>query len=399
MAYTIKTPAYINDFKCIGGKCELHCCQNWEIDWLEAEVDKLKNAECSDTLRKIVDKSFEETRKGVFRIILGDDGDCPFHDKNDRLCMIQKELGEEYLSYTCRSYPATGTINDRTVLKYRVLSCPAVYDLITASQNACDVYVNSDRPDTYSEIGYFTDSVAQVKENPILKYRNQLFDFFYGLLSNKKTDIKTSVILGILAASKLDEFAKKDHTRIPEVIKALTPQMTNPATVSSVKNITPNYSVKLPIVQNLTASLSIDEQLKGFMSQIKTYDSDDTLQIDPSQYEEYVKKFEKCFPQDFVIKNIIRSLYMDIQMPFNDKKGDIFGNYVYFAVVAATVEYLGACVAANYDDENTIREKFRLAVCTLSKKACHADVSQKNVLTYLKNINCYSSAYVSIAVK
>ncbi len=401
MAYTIKNPSYINDFKCIGKDCELHCCQEWEILWFASEVEKLKSAGCSDSLKSLIETSFKATEddERIMKIIFRENGDCPFHDENDRLCLIQKELGEEYLSRTCTIYPMTGIINNNIVTKFRVLSCPAVYDLITSSQNACDIYINSVKPDAFNETGYFSDSIKDVNTNPILKYRNELFDFFYNILSNKNVDIVTSVISGILAASKLDEFANKDEKRIPEVIKALTPQMTNPATLSSLKSIAPNYSIKIPVLRNFFSALNSVKDLINIISGKEDEENIDLLCINPEQYGEYADKFRKCFPKDFVMRNIVRSLYMDMQMPFNDKTDGIFGNYVYFAVCMAAIEYLGVCIAACYDDEAVIKAKFKTAVCNIGRNLCHSTATKKNVLEYIKNINCYTSGYVSIIMK
>ena len=400
MTYTIKIPSYINDFKCIGKECELHCCQVWGIDWYVSEVERIKNSDCSQELKDLVARSFKKTEHDdIVRIIFGEDKDCPFHDKEDRLCMIQKELGHDYLSHTCKTYPLAGTINNGTILRYRVISCPAVYDLVTASPDACDVYTKARKEDITTVNSCFLDTNADVSKNQVLKYRNELFDFFYSILSNKNTDIITALISGILAASKIDEFAAKNVKKIPEVIKALTPQMTNPATLTSLKSIAPNYSVKIPVLRNFFSALNFEKNLISIISGKEDEENIDLLCVNPEQYSEYTDKFRKCFPKDFVMRNIIRSLYMDMQMPFSDKEDGIFGNYVYFAVCMAAIEYLGVCIAAHYDDEAVIKAKFKTAVCNIGRRLCHSTATKKNVLEYIKNINCYTPGYISIIVK
>ncbi len=400
MAYTIKIPSYINDFKCIGKDCELHCCQVWGIDWYVSEVERIKNSDCSQELKELVAHSFKKTEHDdIVRIIFGEDNDCPFHDKEDRLCMIQKELGEGYLSHICRTYPLAGTINNDTILRHRVISCPAVYDLITASPDACDIYTKARKEEITTVNGCFVDTETDVRKNPVLRYRNELFDFFYGILSNKNTDVITALISGILATSKIDEFAAKDVKRIPEVIKALTPQMTNPATLNSLKDIAPNLSVKLPVLKNLFSSLGVEMAFRKFIQSDEGSADTDVLYISPERYNECHEKFRSCFPKDFVIRNIIRSLYMDMQMPFNDKTDSVFANYVYFAVCVAAIEYLGVCIAASNDDETVIRAKFKTIVCHMGRKLCHNTTTKKIVLDFIKNINCYTPGYISIIIK
>ncbi len=53
-----KQPRYYSDFSCMGGSCPMSCCLVWRVDWKRDEVEKLKNAECSDELRTLIDNSF-----------------------------------------------------------------------------------------------------------------------------------------------------------------------------------------------------------------------------------------------------------------------------------------------------------------------------------------------------
>jgi lysine-N-methylase len=313
--------------------------------------------------------------------------------------MIQKELGHDYLSHTCKTYPLAGTINNGTILRYRVISCPAVYDLVTASPDACDVYTKARKEDITTVNSCFVDTEKDIANNSVLKYRNELFDFFYGILSNKNTDIITALISGILAASKIDEFASKDVKRIPEVIKALTPQMTNPATLKSLQDIAPNLSVKIPVLKNLFSSLGVEEVFRQFIQSGEESAGTDVLYISPEHYNEFHEKFRSSFTKDYVIKNVIRALYMDMQMPFNDKAESVFANYAYFAVCVAAIEYLGACIAASNNDKAVVRAKFKTVVCHLARKLCHNTTTNKLVLDFIKSVNCYTPGYISIIVK
>lgn len=54
MGYILKTAQYVNDFQCIGGKCTMDCCRNWDIIWTDEEIEKLKNSEHSESLDKLI---------------------------------------------------------------------------------------------------------------------------------------------------------------------------------------------------------------------------------------------------------------------------------------------------------------------------------------------------------
>ena len=65
--------------------------------WTDEEVESLKKSKHSDELDELIKASFEKTDNDINKIVLMPDGDCPFHDKADRLCKIQKERGAAYL--------------------------------------------------------------------------------------------------------------------------------------------------------------------------------------------------------------------------------------------------------------------------------------------------------------
>ena len=50
MGYILKTAQYVNDFQCIGGKCTMDCCRNWDIIWTDEEIEKLKNSKHSERI-------------------------------------------------------------------------------------------------------------------------------------------------------------------------------------------------------------------------------------------------------------------------------------------------------------------------------------------------------------
>ena len=175
--------------------------------------------------------------------------------------------------------------------------------------------------------------------------------------------------------------------------------MTNPATLKSLQDIAPNLSVKLPVLKNLFSSLEIEVPFRKFIQNGEGTADADVLFISPEQYNDCYKKFRSCFTEDFIIRNIVRALYMDMQMPFINKTDSIFANYAYFAVCVAAIEYLGVCIAASNDDEAVVRAKFKTIVCHLARKLCHNTTTNKLVLDFIKSVNCYTPGYISIIVK
>lgn len=136
-----RQPRYYNEFHCIGGDCPDNCCYGWRIDWNKDEVDKVLNApNISPELKSLAERSFvpDENKQGRYIVEFDERGKCPCVTE-DGLCRIQKELGVEYLSYTCQIYPrcAIGTPN----IFYRSCnsSCRVIMEHFFNEENAVEL--------------------------------------------------------------------------------------------------------------------------------------------------------------------------------------------------------------------------------------------------------------------
>ncbi len=115
-------PEYVKKFQCDGTKCDSKCCQGWQID-IDRETYR-KYAAIEDTaFRKMVlsklrwneaSKSYRMEMKGTA---------CPMLREN-RLCTIQKRMGEEYLSNTCSEFPRRSYLFEGIVERSLSMVCP-----------------------------------------------------------------------------------------------------------------------------------------------------------------------------------------------------------------------------------------------------------------------------------
>ncbi len=122
------SPSYVKGFKCIGGVCEDSCCIGWDID-----IDKLtfrkyfrtKDPQMKQEFRKHVYKNEECDSEEVDygRMFIKKDKWCPFLDE-DKLCKIYSNLGEDYLSNVCHSYPRVYNILNGVYELSLYMSCP-----------------------------------------------------------------------------------------------------------------------------------------------------------------------------------------------------------------------------------------------------------------------------------
>lgn len=126
MKSTVIMPSYMQDFRCIASECGETCCAGWYIAIDEATYKKYKKVKVPEMKRRLekelVVKKGQAGGAYAAKIKLKNNR-CAFLAK-DNLCDIYTQLGESYLSETCKMYPRnTNQIGDRIELSL-ALSCP-----------------------------------------------------------------------------------------------------------------------------------------------------------------------------------------------------------------------------------------------------------------------------------
>ncbi len=129
-----KKPNYYQQFKCTADKCEATCCAGWQIVIDEASLTRYQQEAGSygATLKRRID--WEE---GVFK----QDAckRCAFL-KEDNLCDMFEQLGEESLCVTCTNYPRhiEEFENQREITL--AISCPEVARIILSQRSPVTFY-------------------------------------------------------------------------------------------------------------------------------------------------------------------------------------------------------------------------------------------------------------------
>ena len=121
--YLYFQPAYVDKFKCDGAKCDAHCCKGWDIF-----VDK-KTFERYSRLGAHLTKHIRPADEKEYRIELDERGNCPFLTEK-KLCRIQLEHGENFLSLVCKTYPRILTDFGKFSERALSLTCPVAAELI-----------------------------------------------------------------------------------------------------------------------------------------------------------------------------------------------------------------------------------------------------------------------------
>lgn len=393
-----RQPRYFSDFRCKGGDCPNTCCQGWLISWKEEEIEKVKSADISDELRAMIDTSFvpvkEEEKKvagdGTHKVLLDPETErCPFLTE-ENLCRIQKEAGEDALSYTCKIYPRRFLVVNNIVYRSCYTTCTPVINALCSIENSTDL-VNVRVTD---KARFIADS-DDTKKYPVLKYHEELLEFFYGILYNRKCGFETSVMLGALAAQKISEIVSSGQIdRIPEAIKAIQPQLRNEKQIKALDEIKPNFRLKMSFMGEMFKLIMRTDFLKALC--------DDDLAFSREKYDSAMKRFDDLFKgREFAIRNIALNLFFDLKMPLFSCERTIFENYAMFAACAGSIRLTGAVVAAMGPNapDSTIENGFKYAISLVSRMLCHNATRTEQMFDSLREHGFNSPAYIAALIK
>ena len=126
----ITCPSYYDQFGCLAEACPDSCCQLWDVlvDETAAQHYREMPGPLGDRLRQVM---YEEDGQTYFAI--EPDGRCPMW-REDGLCRIQAEQGEEALCQVCTNFPRLRHDFGSFVELGLELSCPEAARLILNAQ-------------------------------------------------------------------------------------------------------------------------------------------------------------------------------------------------------------------------------------------------------------------------
>ena len=122
----ITTPNHYHKFRCLASACPDSCCKEWavQVDSHAAELYRNLPGELGDRLRQVM-----QEENGDTILALEPDGRCPMW-RDDGLCRIHAQLGEDALCDTCRDFPRLRHDFGDFVELGLELSCPEAARLI-----------------------------------------------------------------------------------------------------------------------------------------------------------------------------------------------------------------------------------------------------------------------------
>lgn len=399
-----RQPRYFGEFQCMGSDCPDNCCYGWRIDWKKDEIEKVKNAEnISPELKELVENSFVpiNEERSQYMIKFPKSQKCPFQT-NEGLCKIQRELGAEYLSYTCTIYPRCNILAENAIYNCCYMSCPVVQKKLMNDERSMDMINIPMKSDIVSSFTV-ANSAEKCQAYPELNHRGLLLDFFYDLISDKKISLETAIILGALVAQKLtDIIAHKEYDRIPEALKAFRKQFHNAAQLKAIENIKPNYYLKFGFLAQII------EKIVENGATVLLRDETGTLNIDMYNKGE-CRLAETLKGREFFLRNLALNLLFEFAVPFKLEEKTIFENYSLFVAAFGCLKLnlIAVCSTEKGINFRTYEQVFNYTgddkligmSAIISRGICQASGKAKMIINCLNDNKFTTPAYLALLVK
>ncbi|MBQ8159927.1 MAG: flagellin lysine-N-methylase [Clostridia bacterium] len=142
----VMAPDYLPSFRCIAGECRHTCCEGWEIDIDEETLRRYREVPgvFGEKLRGHIDLNPEPH----FRLLDGER--CPLL-REDGLCSMILEMGEESLCQICRDHPRFRNYwSDRIEIGLG-MACEEAARLILTCDHSMRLICVGDEPDEEAE--------------------------------------------------------------------------------------------------------------------------------------------------------------------------------------------------------------------------------------------------------
>lgn len=204
---------HYDQFRCIGAKCEDTCCDGWQVSVDQKTYEKYQ--QCSDSvlrpqLQQWVQIQPAATSENNFAKIVLTGSRCPF--LSEKLCSIQKQLGEDYLGKTCATFPRINNQVAGVVERSLDLSCPEAARLLLTDSS----------PASFHQVQANLDGCHTVGSGPDQPhpYFWEIRSALLSLLQNRKYPVAKRLILVGHVCDKLNELARNGHDLlIPQVLE------------------------------------------------------------------------------------------------------------------------------------------------------------------------------------
>jgi lysine-N-methylase len=321
-------PEYSKQFRCIGPACEDSCCVGWAVNIEQATYEKYQTIPAG-SLRALIDANImlfpenaDGSRPAAFAQVRMKPplNVCPFLSV-ERLCQIQVEHGESYLSETCSTFPRTRHTIDKLLNTSLSLACPEAARLVLLNPDLLAESIKNAK-----QIAW--DEAAAEASGPQAWFWS-LREFALGLIRNRVYPLWQRMFLLGTFCRRLEAITHGKLDRgITELLRDFSVAVGSGSLRASMETIPADLTLQLNIlmdlvrlnVDNIQPSPRFHASLQDFIKgALVENESAMDKQVDKyaSAYQRYYVPFFEKHP--YILENYLINTIFREQFPYGKK--------------------------------------------------------------------------------
>ena len=401
-------PQYMHDFSCIGSACEDSCCAGWRVNIDENTYKKYKKSKDKE-LKPLFTKNIIRNRSNpssdnFAKIKMMGEGRCSFLTE-ENLCKVQLNLGEEFLSNTCTTYPRSINRINGVVEKSLTMSCPEAARLALLNPNGIEFDETEELGNTHGFVAKELDTSNPNLMNKPVKYFWELRIFTIQVLQDRTYSLNERLIFLGLFFRKVQEAV--DHGKLYSIQDSIA-HYAKMMESGGTKSILSNDPAHLAIQMELCKELLDYRVAHGIGSERYKKCLSETLQgieyTNESNVEEVTEKYKEAFEEyykpfmsehEYILENYLVNYVFKNLFPFGNKT--MFEDYVMLILHYSMIK-LHLIGMAGFHKGLTTELVIKL-IQSFSKSVEHNNVYLKRAFNLLRDNGYTTMAYMTILIK
>ncbi|EPB8161560.1 TPA: FliB family protein [Clostridium perfringens] len=330
----MRYPIYLKEFKCIGGECEDSCCIGWDVD-----IDKFtfQQYESVSDMKNILKSNLIKNKRcqcdeiDFAKVKLGENKRCPFL-KCDNYCVIHSNLGEEYLSNVCTSFPRVTNKIDGIYEMSLAVACPEAARILLLKKDGIEFSESDEDLGKHIVSSEVNTKLSEEAYLPV-EFLKEIRETSIKIMKNRKFSLdKRLYILGEFINALEDEYEYNYHNTLSFIREYDIDTIKD-----SYEENYMNYIIQVDFFKKLLTMLRVEKDIdsdrfKEYSKEVKiglNLDEENYLAKNAQMYIKAFEEYEKEFIEEnsYIFENYIVNFIYSNLFPFCERES-IFDSYI-----------------------------------------------------------------------
>ena len=332
----MRYPIYLKEFKCIGGECEDSCCIGWDVDIDKFTFQQYESVSDSD-MKNILKSNLIKNKRcqcdeiDFAKVKLGENKRCPFL-KCDNYCVIHSNLGEEYLSNVCTSFPRVTNKIDGIYEMSLAVACPEAARILLLKKDGIEFSESDEDLGKHIVSSEVNTKLSEEAYLPV-EFLKEIRETSIKIMKNRKFSLdKRLYILGEFINALEDEYEYNYHNTLSFIREYDIDTIKDSYEENSM-----NYVIQVDFFKKLLTMLRVEKDIdsdrfKEYSKEVKiglNLDEENYLAKNAQMYIKAFEEYEKEFIEEnsYIFENYIVNFIYSNLFPLCERES-IFDSFI-----------------------------------------------------------------------